>query len=152
MDQNRALREGQLAFDEVDSLRFFYFKSEARIVYPGSTYWSKASHIFWGRTSFFWAYWWPLTWDYNWQCLPKSLDDSGTTINPWSLRNRVACNQEPHTMYGAHHSASIGFIHVQSRCNRLHQILGSPWPAEAIWRGRKHSHWEESKTAKRGRC
>jgi len=38
MDRNWALREVQLAFDEVDSPFFFYFESSLRIAGQGSTY------------------------------------------------------------------------------------------------------------------
>jgi len=66
MDRNWAMREVQIAFDEVNSLFFFYFNSSFRIIGQGSTYWSKASHALEGSSRSFWAYWWPLAWNKNW--------------------------------------------------------------------------------------
>jgi len=75
-----------------------------------------------------------------------------TTINPCGLRNRVTCNEQPHHMLGAHFSACCWWGHEQSGCKRPHPVLGSPWARSAIWREWKHSYWEESKTAKEGKC
>jgi len=65
MDQNCALREVQLAFDEVDSPFFPYLEFWIRIAGPGSTYWSTASLTFEGSLSLVWADWRPFTWNYN---------------------------------------------------------------------------------------
>jgi len=46
MDQNLALGEVQLAFDEVDRILFPYLKSQLRIIGHGSTYWSMASQTY----------------------------------------------------------------------------------------------------------
>jgi len=43
-------------------------------------------------------------------------------------------------------------IHQQSRCERPHQFLASPWARSAIWRECKHGHWDEPETSKRGHC
>jgi hypothetical protein len=48
MDRNWALREVQLAFNEVVSAFFSYFKSSLRITGQGSTYASTANRIFEG--------------------------------------------------------------------------------------------------------
>jgi len=50
MDRNWALREVQLAFDEVDRLLCSSFESKLRMIGQGPTYWSKASRTFEGRT------------------------------------------------------------------------------------------------------
>jgi hypothetical protein len=42
-DRNWAMREVQLAFDEVDIQFISYFKSSLRIIGQGLTYWSMAS-------------------------------------------------------------------------------------------------------------
>jgi len=53
MDRNWALREAQLAFDEVDSPFFSYFESSSRITGQGSAYGSTASWTFEGSPSLF---------------------------------------------------------------------------------------------------
>jgi len=53
MDPNWAMREVQLAFDEVNSLFFLYFISKLRIIGQGSTYCSKASPTFEGSAGSF---------------------------------------------------------------------------------------------------
>jgi len=49
MDRNSALREVQLAFDEVDRLFCSCFESQLKMIGQGPTYWSKASRTFEGR-------------------------------------------------------------------------------------------------------
>jgi hypothetical protein len=49
MDQNWALREVQLAFDEVDRLFGSCFESYLQMIGQGPTYWSKVSRTFEGR-------------------------------------------------------------------------------------------------------
>jgi len=149
-DQNCAFWEVPLACEGVDSHFVSYFESWLSIIHQGSTYWSKASHTFGGSSWSFWAYQWLFTWEYDWQCCSKWLDDSGTTINLWGLRTALACNAKPHTMPGAHHSAGSGCIYEQYRYKRPHQVLGGPSAWSAIWREWKHSHRDESKTGKRG--
>ena len=46
MDRNGALREVQLAFDEVDRLFCSCFESKFRMIGHGPTYWSKARSAF----------------------------------------------------------------------------------------------------------
>jgi hypothetical protein len=152
MDRNWALREVQLAFDEVNSPIFSYFESSLRITGQGSAYGSTPSRTFEGSSWSFRTDWRPFTWNYHRQRFLKLLDDSRTTNYPWGLRNRVARIEKPYTMHGARHSAVFGCIHEQSGCKRPHQVLGSPWARSAIWREWKHRHWEESKTSKRGQC
>jgi len=65
VDRNWALREVQLAFNEVDRLLCSCFESELRMIGQGPTYWSKASHSFEGRAWSFWAYRRPFAWYYN---------------------------------------------------------------------------------------
>ena len=55
-------------------------------------------------------------------------------------------------MHSARHTAVFRCIHEQSRCKRLHQVLGSPWAQSAISREWKHTHREESKTSNRMQC
>ena len=57
MVRNWALREVQLAFDEVDNLLFAWLESQLRMIGQGSTCWGKAIHTFGGSTWSFWAYW-----------------------------------------------------------------------------------------------
>jgi len=152
MDQDWAMWEVQLAFDDVNSLFFFHSNNQIRIIGQGSTYWSKASHTFKGSAGLFWAYRWPLTWNYNWKRLRKLLDDSGTTIHTWGVRNRVACIEKPHTMHGACHSACFRCGYEQSLCQSRYKVVGSTWARSAIWREWQHRYWEESKTSKRGQC
>jgi len=64
----------------------------------------------------------------------------------------LACIEKPYTMHGARHTAGFRCIHEQSRCQRPHEILGSPWARSAICREWNQRHWEESKTSKRGQC
>jgi len=66
MDQNRALREVQLAFDEVDRLFFSSFESWIRMIGKGPIYWSKAGRTFEEGASLFWAYQQPVAWKYDW--------------------------------------------------------------------------------------
>jgi hypothetical protein len=53
LDRNWALREVQLAFDEVDRLLCSCFESYLRMIGQGPTYWSKASRTFEGRAGSF---------------------------------------------------------------------------------------------------
>jgi len=71
-------------------------------------------------------------------------------IDTWGLWNRVAYIEEPYTMHGACHTTSFRCIHEQSRCERPHQVLGSPWERLVILREWKHRYREESKTGKEG--
>ena len=48
MDPNWALRDVQLAFDEVDSQFISYFEWLLRLIGQGSTYWSNPSPTFEG--------------------------------------------------------------------------------------------------------
>jgi len=64
-DQNWALGEEQLAFDEVDSLFFSMFKSQLMMIRQVPTYWSKASHTCEGRAWSFWAYRRPIAREYH---------------------------------------------------------------------------------------
>jgi len=144
MDRNWALRDVQLAFDEVDSPFYSHFESSLRITGQGSAYGSTASRTF-ERSS--WSIrtdWRPFPWNYNQQRFFKLVDYSQTTHYPWGLRNWVAQIEEPHTIHGARHSACFGCIHEQSGCIRPHQDLGSPWARSAIWREGKHRHWADS--------
>jgi len=65
MDPNWALRDVQLAFDEVDSQFFFYFEWLLRLIGQGSTYWSNPSPTFEGDSVSFWAYQQPFTRNYD---------------------------------------------------------------------------------------
>jgi len=65
MDRNRAWREVQLAFDEVDSPFISYFKSSLTITRQGSAYGSTACWTFEGSPSPFWANWGLFAWNYN---------------------------------------------------------------------------------------
>jgi hypothetical protein len=152
MDRNWALREVQLAFDEVDSVIFSYFESSSRITGQGSAYGSTSSQTFERSPWSFRTYWRPFTWNYNRQRFLKLLDDSRTTNHTGGLRNRVARIEKPYTMHGTRHLVVFGHIQEQSGCKRLHQVLGSPWARSAVWREWKHRHWEESKTSNRGKC
>jgi len=49
MDHNWALREVQLAFDDVDRLFGSRFESQLMMIGQGPTYWSKVSRTFEGR-------------------------------------------------------------------------------------------------------
>jgi len=49
MHRNWALREVQLAFDEVDCLFGSRFESSLMMIGQGPTYWSKVSHSFEGH-------------------------------------------------------------------------------------------------------
>jgi len=49
MDRNWALREVQLAFDDVDRLFGSHFESELTMIGQGPTYWSKVSRTFEGH-------------------------------------------------------------------------------------------------------
>jgi hypothetical protein len=53
MDQNWALQEVQLTFEECDCHFFWFPKSRLRIIGQGSTYWGKASDTFERRFSAF---------------------------------------------------------------------------------------------------
>jgi len=150
MDRNWALREVYLAFNKVDYLLFSYFKSTLRIIGQQLTYWSNGIHTFEESSRSFWAYQWPFTWYSDCQSFLNFLDDSVCTISPWDLRNGVACNEEPHTMHGAHHSACFGCVHEQFRCKRPHQVLGIPWVWSAMYRECMHSLWESRKLRKKG--
>jgi len=134
MDPNWALQAVKLALDEVDRLYFSFFESWIKMICQGSTYWGMASCSFQGSSWPFWACQWPFTCNYTWLCFLKSLDDSGTGINPWGLPNRVACIEEPYTMHNADYTAGYRCIHETSRCKRPHQALGCPWAWSAIWR------------------
>jgi len=134
MDRNWALQEVQLAFDEVDSPIFSYFKSSLRITGQESAYGSISRRTFERRSWSFRTDWRLFTWNYNRQRFLKLLNDLRTTNYPWGLWNRVAPIEKPHTMHGARHSAVFGRIHKQSGCKRPHQVLGSPWARSAIWR------------------
>jgi len=61
MDQNWAMRDVHLAFDEIDHLFFSGFESWLRMISHGPPYWSNATHIFEGRASSCSAYWWLFT-------------------------------------------------------------------------------------------
>ena len=50
MDQNGALGEVQLAFDEVDRLFISRSESQYRMIGQGPTYWSKASRTSEGQS------------------------------------------------------------------------------------------------------
>ena len=56
VDRNRALREVQLAFDDVDHLFFPRFVTGERMIPHGPTYGSKASGAFEGYAGLFWAH------------------------------------------------------------------------------------------------
>jgi hypothetical protein len=62
----------------------------------------------------------------------------------------VAWIQKPYTMYTSRDWASLRFIHGQSGCKMLNQVLGSPWVWSAMGRERKHTQWKVSKNSKRG--
>jgi len=66
MDRYWALREVQLASDEVDRLFLSSFESNLRMIGQGPTYGCKASRTFEGRAWACWAYWRPFAWYYNW--------------------------------------------------------------------------------------
>jgi len=149
MNRNWGLREVQLAIDEVDRLLFSRFESGLRTIGRGPTYWSKASSTFEGHAWSCWAYWRLFAWNYDWWCLLKLLNDTRAAIDTRVLRNRVACIEEPHTMHGARHTAGFRCIHEQSRCERPHEVLGSPWVWLAIGRQWSHSHCDESKASER---
>jgi len=134
MDRNWALHKVQLASDDVDCLFYSRFDSWFRMTGQGPTYWSNASHTFEGCAWSFWAYRRPFAWYYDWYCFLKVLEDMRATINTWCLWNRVAGIEELHTMHGAHHIARYRCIHEQSRCERPHQVLESPWAWSAIGR------------------
>jgi len=63
IDRNWALREVQLAFDEVDSPFLSYFESSLRITDQQSTYGSTASWTFEGSSWLFRTDWQPFTWN-----------------------------------------------------------------------------------------
>jgi len=65
-DRNWALREVQLAFNEVDCLFFSRFERYLKMIDEGRTFWSKASRTFEGRARSFWAYRRPFAWYYDW--------------------------------------------------------------------------------------
>jgi len=65
VDWNWALQEVQLAFNKVECLFVSYFKRQLRIIGPGSTYWSTASHTFEGSSWSFWAYRQLCTWNHD---------------------------------------------------------------------------------------
>jgi hypothetical protein len=64
LDQNWALREGHLAFKEVDCLFFSGFKSFLRMIGQGPIYRSKACDAFKGHDSLFSAYRCPFALNY----------------------------------------------------------------------------------------
>jgi len=66
MDRNWTSREIQLAFDEVDCLFISGFNSFFRIMGQGPTYWSNAPCASEGPAWSFWAYRWPVAWNYDW--------------------------------------------------------------------------------------
>jgi len=114
------------------------------------TYWSQASRTFEGHSGLFWAYRWRFVWNYDWYCLLESPKDTRAAINTWGLWNRVAWIEESHTLHGTRHTAGFRCIAEQSRSQRPHQVLGSPWARSAIRREWKRRHWDESKASKRG--
>jgi len=65
MDRNWALRDVQLAFDEVDSPFFSYFESSLRITGQGSAYGTTASWTFEGSSCSFRTDCRPFTWNYH---------------------------------------------------------------------------------------
>jgi hypothetical protein len=79
MNQNWALWEEQLAFDEVERPFFSYFERSLRITGQGSTYGSMASRAFEGSSWSFWTDWQPFTRNYHRQCFLWLIDDSRTT-------------------------------------------------------------------------
>jgi len=82
MQRNWAFWRVQLNLDKVECLIFSYFETWWMIVHHGSTYWSKASHSVDVHSWVFWAYWWPFTWNYDWSCCIKLLNDPGTFNQP----------------------------------------------------------------------
>jgi hypothetical protein len=122
------------------------------MIAQGPTYWSKASCIFEGCVGSYWAHRRLFARYYDGECMLKIFDDTWAAIDTWGLSNQVAWIEEPHTVHGAHDTASFRCIHEQSQCKRPHQVLGSAWARSAIGREWKHRHWEESKTSKGGQC
>jgi len=116
------------------------------------TYWSKSTHIVEGCNWSFGVYRRLFARILNWNYILKLLDDSGATIIPWGLGNRVACIEEPYTMHGAYHTAGLRCIHEQSQCERPHHVLWSTSARSLIWKESQRRQWEESKTSTRGQC
>jgi len=116
IDRNWALREVQLAFDEVYCLFCSRFESQFRMIGQGPTFWSKGSCTFEGCAGSFWAYGRPFTWYYNGKCFLKLVDAMRAAINTWGLWNWVAGIEELHTLHGARHTAGFRCIHEKSRC------------------------------------
>jgi hypothetical protein len=83
MDRNWALREVQLAFDEVDIPIFSYFARSLSFTGQGSAYRSTSSRTFEKSSWSFQTDWWPFTWNYNRQRFLKLHDDSWTSNYPW---------------------------------------------------------------------
>jgi len=115
MHRNWTCWEVQLALDKVDNLFFSYIECYLRLSGHGPTYWSKTSDTVEGGASSFLAYWRQLTHHYDRQCCFNLVQHSGTALNPWSIRNYVSCNEKPHTVHGAQHSAWVRSIHEQSQ-------------------------------------
>jgi len=65
IDQNWALREVPLTFDDVEPLFSSRFESELKMIGQGPTHWNKASRTFEWRAWLFWAYRPPFGWCYN---------------------------------------------------------------------------------------
>jgi len=152
MDRNWALGEVQLTFDEVDRQIFSRFESWLRMIGQGTTYCSKTSCTFAGCAGSFGAHQRSFAQNYHGYRFLKLLDDTRAALNTWGLWNRVACIEEPHTMYGTRNTAGCRCIHEHSKCKRPHKVLGSLWARSVIWRELKHRHREESKNSKRGQC
>ena len=152
MDQNWALNEVQLAFNEVDRLFISIVQRSLRVIGQWQTYWSKASHTLEGCSSSFWACRQTFAWNHDWWWFLKLLDASWPAINPWGLCNQLSCIEELHTMHGARHTDGYRCIHELSLGKRLHQVVGSPWAWSAIWKEWKPRHCKESKTSKRRHC
>ena len=93
-----------------------------------------------------------FVWYYKWRCILKLLNDTPAAINTWVLGNRVAWIEEHYIVQYARHTAGSRCIHAHSRCQRLHQVFGSPWARSAIWWAWKNRNGEESKTSQRWQC
>jgi len=111
MDRSWALREAQLALNEVDRLYFSPFECQLRLIGQGLTYWIKASCAFEEHAWSFWAYRLPVAWNYDRSCFLRLLNDSWAAINTWGPQNPVACIEEPHNMHSTHHLVVFRCIH-----------------------------------------
>jgi hypothetical protein len=138
MDPNWALREVQLASNEIDRMFCSTFESQLRMISQGPTYWSNGSRAYEGHASLFWAYSPPLASNHRSNCCLKLLDDTRAGISCWGLQIGVVCIEERHTIHWACLRAGARCIQEQSQCKRPYQVSGSPWAQSGIWREPKH--------------